>query len=238
MPTTVSCAKSAAALAAAGIVLLNAWEIAARTIDGRFERTLAVGGDTLVLDVQTVSGRIEVTAGEPGQARVTGRIRGYADRWTPDGAGVVEDRVRTIEADPPIVLADDVLRVGHLEPPLSRQVGMSYEIVVPANTRVRARTGSGALLVERVAGPVDVGSGSGGTRVSGVAGNVTVESTLGQHRGHRGRWRRSPPDRVRGDPRQERRRGVACPYGEWPGPSRGSSGWCVGPQRRVGRYPD
>ena len=179
MPTTVSCAKSAAALAAAGIVLLNAWEIAARTIDGRFERTLAVGGDTLVLDVQTVSGRIEVTAGEPGQARVTGRIRGYADRWTPDGAEVVEDRVRTIEADPPIVLADDVLRVGHLEPPLSRQVGMSYEIVVPANTRVRARTGSGALLVERVAGPVDVGSGSGGTRVSDVAGNVTIESTSG-----------------------------------------------------------
>ena len=77
------------------------------------------------------------------------------------------------------MLADDVLRVGHLEPPLSRQVGMSYEVVVPANTRVRARTGSGALLVERVAGPVDVGTGSGGTRVSDVAGNVTVESTSG-----------------------------------------------------------
>ena len=97
MPTTVSCTKRVATLAAAGIVLLNACEIAAKTIDGHFERTLAVGGDTLVLDVRTASGRIEVRSGVPGKVRVTGRIRGYADRWTPDGAAVVEDRVLTID---------------------------------------------------------------------------------------------------------------------------------------------
>ena len=160
-------------------MLSSTYAIAAETIDGQFERTLAVGGDTLVLDVRSGSGRIEVTVGEPSSVRVTGRIRGHGNEWTPDGAAVVEDRVRAIETDPPIVLVDNVLRVGYLEPSLHRQVGISYEVVVPANTHVRARTGSGALFVERVAGPVEVTIGSGGTRVSDVAGDVTAEAGSG-----------------------------------------------------------
>ena len=139
----------------------------------------AVGSDTLVLDVRTGSGGIAVTAGEPGRVRVTGRIRGYADRWTPDGADVVADRVRALEADPPIEQTGDVLRVGHVAPPLRRQVGISYELIVPPNTRVRGRTGSGALLVEGVTAAVDVETGSGGTRVSQVAGEVTVRASSG-----------------------------------------------------------
>ena len=151
--------------------------VPAETIDGRFERAFAVGSDTLVLDIRTGSGRIAVTAGEPGRVRVTGRIRGYADRWTPDGADVVADRVRTLEADPPIEQIGDVLRVGHVARSLRRQVGISFELSVPPNTRVRAHTGSGALLVEGVTAAVE--TGSGGTRVSQVAGGVTVRASSG-----------------------------------------------------------
>ena len=100
MSTKKLCAKWAVPLAVAAIVLSSAYEIAAETIDGQFERTLAVGGDTLALDVRTGSGRIEVTVGEPGSVRVTGRIRGHGSKWTADGAAVVEDRVRAIETDP------------------------------------------------------------------------------------------------------------------------------------------
>ena len=174
-------ATSTAALAVTAIVVSSfcAITVASETIDGKFERALAAGGDTLVLDVRTGSGRLEVTAGEPGRVQVTGRIRGYADRWTPDGPATVTERVRALEADPPIELTGDVLRVGHLRSSLRRQVGISYEIVVPPNTRVRARAGSGALFIEGVAGPVATNTGSGATRVSDVAGDVTVEAGSG-----------------------------------------------------------
>lgn len=120
-------------------------------------------------------------AGDPGRVRVIGRIRGYADRWTPDGAGVVADRVRALEATPPIAQTGDVLRVGHVASSLCRQVGISYELIVPPNTRVRARTGSGALLVEGVSAAVDVETGSGGTRVwsielTAVGGDADVRT--------------------------------------------------------------
>ena len=120
-----------------------------------------------------------MTAGEPGRVRASGRIRGYADRWTPDGVAVVAGRVRTIRAAPPIELTGDVLRVGHLRSSLRRQVGVGYEVVVPENTRVRARTGSGDLLIVGVAGPVTARTGSGGTRVSDVGGDATIEAGSG-----------------------------------------------------------
>ena len=181
MHTTRLGALPAAARAATAAVLwsLCVTTAASETIDGEFERTIAVGGDTLVLDVRTGSGRIAVTAGEPGRVRVSGRIRGYADRWTPDGVAVVADRVRAIASDPPIELTGDFLRVGHLGPSRRRQVGVSYEVVVPANTRVRVRTGSGDVRIDGVGGPVTARIGSGGTRISDVAANATVKAGSG-----------------------------------------------------------
>ena len=169
------------ALAIAGMLLSGgcATTIASQKIEGTFERTVAIADDTLVLDVRTRSGRIAVTAGEPGTVRVTGHIRGHANRWTPDGAQAVEDRVRAIEADPPVVLDGDVLRVGHLDRSRHRQVGINYEVVVPANTRVQARTGSGSLRLAGVTGAVEAKTGSGSSQVSDVAGDVTVDAGSG-----------------------------------------------------------
>ena len=173
-PRVTACATTAVVLWSLCVITA-----ASETMDGRFERTVAVGSDTLVLDVRTGSGRIAVTTGEPGRVRVSGRVRGYADRWTPDSARVVAERVRAIEADPPIELTGDVLRVGHLRSALRRQVGVSYEVVVPANTRVRAQTGSGDVWIEGVAGPVTAKTGSGGTRVSDVGGDARVDAGSG-----------------------------------------------------------
>lgn len=161
------------------VLAASAATLAAQSIEGRFERTLAVGGGTLTLDVRTGSGRIAVTAGEPGVVRVVGRIRGYADRWTPDGPAVVADRVRMMEADPPIVLDGDMLRVGHLDRLRHRQVGISYDMVVPANTRVRARTGTGDVRVAGVTGAVDAKTGSGSMELTAVGGDVDVQSGAG-----------------------------------------------------------
>ena len=173
--TAVTFAIAAAILSS----VCSARSASPQTIEGRFEQTLPVGDDTLALDVRTGSGRILVSAGEPGVVQVTGRVQGHANRWTPDPPAVVEDRVRTIESDPPIALRGDVLRIGHLDSSMRRQVSIDYELVVPANSRVRARTGSGSLRIEGVAGPVEATSGSGRMRVANVAGGVTVEAGSG-----------------------------------------------------------
>ena len=163
----------ATALALAAIALSSACitTIASQTSEGEFERTLAVGGGTLVLDVGTGSGRIEVSAGEAGTAWVRGRIRGRAGGWSGGSRSDVEDRVRAIEADPPVVLDGEVLRVGHLPRSRRRRISISYEVVVPPTTQVLARTGSGSLLVEGVTGPIDAQTGSGNVELTAVGGD-------------------------------------------------------------------
>ena len=172
--------RALVAVATWAVLVASAATLAAKTVEGEFERTLAVVDDTLTLDIRTGSGRITVTVGEPGVARIVGHIRGYADRWTPDAPDVVADRVRTIETNPPIVLDGDVLRIGHLDGSLHRQVGISYEMVVPANTRVRARTGSGDVRVDGVTGAVEARTGSGSMELTAVGGgHVDVQSGAG-----------------------------------------------------------
>lgn len=171
----------AAALALTATVLSSACviTIASQEVEGEFQRSLAVGGQALLLDVDTGSGRIQISAGEPGVARISGRIRGRAGGWSGDSPATMENRVRAIEVDPPVVLDGEVLRVGHLPRAERRRVSISYEIVVPANARVQARTGSGALLVEGVAGVVEAKTGSGRVRIVGIAGDVMAETGSG-----------------------------------------------------------
>ena len=99
----------------------------------------------------------------------------------------------------------------HLRSSLRLQVGVSYEVLVPANTRVRARTGSGDVWIEGVAGPVTARTGSGDTRVSDVGGDATVEAVSGSVEivAVGGDCRR--PDRVLGDPCRAVRGGAARP---------------------------
>ena len=94
-----------------------------------------------------------------GRAHRLGHIRGYADRWTPDASDVVADRVRTIEADPPIVLDGDVLRIGHLDRLQHRQVGISMS---PSRTPRRLVCSSGRSFGAAGARPSRIGGSTGG----------------------------------------------------------------------------
>ena len=94
-----------------------------------------------------------------GRVHRLGHIRGYADRWTPDAPDVVADRVRTIEADPPIVLDGDVLRIGHLDRLQHRQVGISMS---PSRTPRRRVCSSGRSFGGAGARPSRIGGSTGG----------------------------------------------------------------------------
>jgi hypothetical protein len=54
-----------------------------------------------------------------------------------------EQRVHAIESNPPIQQNGNVIRIGHMEDPeLRRGISVSYEVTVPAETKLRSQTGS------------------------------------------------------------------------------------------------
>src|SRR5579884_1191577 len=120
---------------------------AVAAVEGSFQRTLKVSGP-VDLDINTGSGSITVRTGSSDAVEVTGRIR--ATEWFSSSA---RDRVRRLEQNPPIQQSGNSIRVGHIEDPdLRRNISISYEVTVPAETRLKSETGSGSQTVDGIHG--------------------------------------------------------------------------------------
>lgn len=151
--------------------------------DGTFERTLDVSGP-VDLDVRTGGGNITITSGADDSVHVLGRIRARAS-WFDDTPG---DRVAKIRAQPPIEHAGNTIRIGNTAGnDLFRNVEISYELVVPAQTRVRSQSGSGDQIIGSVqsvdaragSGDIEVGQASTEVKASTGSGDIVIERTDG-----------------------------------------------------------
>ena len=143
---------------------------------GRFERTLQVAAP-VDLDVRTGSGAIRVRRGTDNEVRIVGEIRAHRGFWNSRDA---EERVRALEANPPIVQNGNSIRLGEItDPDLRRNVGISYDLIVPANTRLRSRTGSGSVDIESIEGSIEARTGSGRINLGRIGGAVTAETGSG-----------------------------------------------------------
>jgi DUF4097 and DUF4098 domain-containing protein YvlB len=148
---------------------------AAAASEGSFQRTLQVTGP-VHLDLTTGSGDVEVHTGPSNQVRVTGRIR--ASEWF--GGNNVEEKIKRLEANPPIQQSGNDIRIGHIDDPeLRHNISISYEVVVPSETDLRMQTGSGEQRVEGIRGPLDVSSGSGSLKISAIGDRVHAETGSG-----------------------------------------------------------
>jgi Putative adhesin len=142
---------------------------------GAFERTLTVNGP-VDLSIRTGSGSIQVRTGAGDRVQIMGRVS--AGSWR-DGLDPAE-RVRRVEAAPPITQAGNVIRIGDTnDDPTYRNVGISYELVVPPNTRVNAQTGSGSQTIGSVDGPVRAQTGSGSIRIERAGGSLHAQTGSG-----------------------------------------------------------
>jgi len=154
--------------------------------EGSFDRTLQVTGQ-VEIEITTGAGHIDVRSGDSSTVRVHGTIKAGHD-WNWDSASA-EARVQQLENNPPIDQSGNFIRIGRIEDPqLRRNISISYELVVPRETRLRSTTGSGAISVDGLKGPVRAQSGSGSLRVSNLgdelramtgSGDVRVESVKG-----------------------------------------------------------
>jgi DUF4097 and DUF4098 domain-containing protein YvlB len=146
----------------------------AAAAEGSFQRTLQVTGP-VHMDLTTGSGSVEVRTGSSSQVQVTGRIK--ATEWF---EGNVEEKIRRLEANPPIQQSGNSIHIGHIDDPwLRHNIAISYVVVVPAETELRVETGSGNQRVEGVRGPLEVSAGSGDLKISEIGDRVHAETGSG-----------------------------------------------------------
>src|SRR5262245_60233216 len=157
-----------------------------------FERTFEMAGAS-TLDVSTIRGKIEVTAGDPGRVVVAGAVTVRTGMTVPSSALEI---ARKVAANPPIERDGSTIR---LRPPAAdderRAVTVSYQVRVPPETHVITVSDSGATTIRGVSGSVvvrthsaaidlgrlggtaDVTTGSGAVNIDGVAQALTVETS-------------------------------------------------------------
>src|SRR5262245_7030395 len=153
----------------------------AQTAVGSFERTLTVTGP-VDLEVQSGSGRIEVRSGQAGRIEISARVTaGDWGNWGFFGGRISpQERVRRIEANPPVEQTGNRVRIGRIDDEEWRnRVSISYTLVVPADTTLVSKTGSGSHVIEGVRGAITASSGSGSIRVRDAGGDVRASTGSG-----------------------------------------------------------
>jgi Toastrack DUF4097 len=150
----------------------------AQQVTGSFERTLTVTGP-VDLEVLTGSGGIEVRAGASGRVAISGRVT--AGTWSSfTSRSTAEARVRRIEAQPPIDQTGNRVVVGRIDDnDLRNNVSISYTLVVPPDTALVSKSGSGSQLIEGLRGPAAASSGSGSIRVRDAGGDLRASAGSG-----------------------------------------------------------
>src|SRR2546423_987669 len=172
-------------LALAAVIVFGATQsVFAADATGSFTRTLKVTGN-VDLDVSTVSGNITVKSGDNTDVYISAKIRANnGGGWFGSGSGLsAEEKVKRIEANPPIEQNGNTISIGHIEDrDLRQNVSISYEITVPAETKARTQTGSGDQTIQDIAGPLRAQTGSGNVRVTKIGGETRVSTGSGDVR--------------------------------------------------------
>jgi hypothetical protein len=142
--------------------------------EGSFQRTLQVSGPVNI-DLTTGSGNVNVRTGTSGQVQITGRVK--VTNWL--GASS-EERVKQITDNPPIQQSGNDIHIGNRsDSELFHNVSISYDLVVPADTRLHSHTGSGNQDVSGLHRVVEADAGSGGLRISDIGDTVRADTGSG-----------------------------------------------------------
>jgi DUF4097 and DUF4098 domain-containing protein YvlB len=140
--------------------------------EGTFERTLTVTGP-VNLEVDSGSGDVRITAGAAGRVEVRGEFELYASP-----AADAERLIEEFKNNPPLEQQGNFIRVGR-----ERRSGLSarvhYTIVVPAETELRATSGSGDLRIRGLRGPARLNAGSGDIVAEAIGGDVEARCGSG-----------------------------------------------------------
>jgi len=159
----------------AGGCELHAESIAA---EGSFERSLHVDGP-LDLDVLSRSGHIRVQTGSGQTVTVRARIRAYGSMVLFHPYSPAE-QVQRLESNPPVEQHGNTIRIGYIdEEALASNVSISYDLTVPAATRLRTSSRSGDQTIDAIDGPVTASSRSGRINITNVVNALDIDTRSG-----------------------------------------------------------
>jgi len=162
-------------------LVASLWASEAHAAKDTFEQTLSVD-EPILLDVSTGSGSITIEAGAVDRVEIIGHVK-VGSSWFRRSEQSAAELVEQIVADPPVDLDGDSLRVGDLKSRgLKGNISISYEITVPATTRVKSDTGSGSMTIEGVAEIVKADSGSGSVTLNNISGSAFADTGSGSIR--------------------------------------------------------
>ena len=159
---------------AASIVLLVSTAAFASTPQGSFEKTFQVTGP-VDLEVLTRSGDITVRNGPAGSVVIRGKIY-VGDRWL---FGRRQSDVSEIQNHPPLRQEGNSIHIDYVN---VRDISVDYEITVPVDTALRARSGSGNQIIEGLHGNADLQSGSGDLKLTNLTGDIRLQTGSGNVR--------------------------------------------------------
>ena len=155
--------------------------VAAADSRNTFEEELSVP-DALHLEVETGSGSIDIDTGPSGSVSVVGKVKVNRNGLFRRGSDA-DEIIQHVLDNPPVELSGDTLVIGKIEDSsIRRRVSISYTIVVPADTAVKAKSGSGSIEVNDIAASVEVRAGSGRLRLANIGGPVTAKAGSGSIR--------------------------------------------------------
>lgn len=146
------------------------------SVDGTFEKTLQVSGP-VQMEVLTHSGDIMVRTGPGGTVKIVGKIH-VGTSWL--FATDKQAKVKEIQNNPPVHQSGNSVRVDYVN---MQNVAIDYEITVPAETSLHARSGSGNHDVDGIKGGVELESGSGDMQLRGLTGEIRTQTGSGNVRG-------------------------------------------------------
>jgi len=161
-------------------LLIAPWALASE--QGHFEKTFQVSG-AADLQVFTHSGDITIRSGPAGSIKVIGRIH-VGDRWFNGGR---KSEVEEIEKNPPLQQSGNSIRIDYVN---YHDISVDYEITAPADTRIRAKSGSGDQTVEGMQAGLDAETGSGDVKLDNLSGDIRIHTGSGnmQARGVAGKF--------------------------------------------------
>ncbi len=146
--------------------------VGARVADGAettFDRNLTFNGK-LDLSIATGAGSITITRGAANQIHIHGIVKVNHD-GDPEQA-------QQIAANPPIEQQGNMIRIGGKQESL-HNVSISYEIEAPADTVLRAATGSGNIADTGVGQDAKLTTGSGNITATGIDGGFKAQTGSG-----------------------------------------------------------
>lgn len=158
--------------------LITAVSIPALGAEATFEKTLRVTG-SVQLDIQTDSGSVSVHPGSSDAIVIKGSMR-TSGRWSFSNRSP-EEALRKLQADPPVEQSGNSIRIGEMiRPEDQKHVSISYEVLVPTETRLQAHSDSGGVTIDGIRGPVEAEADSGSIHISNIGGDVRAQSDSGQ----------------------------------------------------------